>query len=115
MKKLFAIMVALATVVAFASCNKDEKLNEEDSLVGTSWVTGFGDASFAINFTTDTKCIITSLDGDEVVNTDATYVYQAPKIELTVKSVKEVIISGTVNGNNMTLTWDDRSIVLNKK
>ena len=113
MKKLFAIMVALATIVAFASCNKND--DNKDSLVGTSWSANVGNGvTGTIEFTTETACKMTESYQDQSMSINGTYVYNAPNVSLSFPQ-ESVTVSGTINGNKMTLTGDGETIVFTKK
>ena len=110
MKKLFAIMVVLATIVAFASCNKND-----DSLVGTSWETNIDvDIIGTIVFKTEADCdIVSTFKGDSEIQ-KGTYVYNAPKISITIPA-EDITVSGTISGNKMTIVDGAETLVFTKK
>ena len=114
MKKLFAIMVALAAIVAFASCNKND--DNKNSLVGTTWVGKIDYATLTIEFKTKTDCALISTYEGESETINASYVYNAPNISITVTQEGHTeTISGTVDGNKMSLTEDEETVVFTKK
>ena len=106
-------MVALATIVAFASCNKND--DNKNSIVGTSWSAIVdGGVTGTIEFTTETACKMTESYQDESRSINGTYVYNAPNVSLSFPQ-EDLTISGTINGNKMTLTANGETIVFTKK
>ena len=111
MKKLITLMLALAAIVAFVSCDKNAE--NKNSLVGTTWVANIDvDVTGTIEFKTKTDCDVISTypDGSETIK--GTYVYNAPKITIT---ANQVTASGTVDGNKMTITGGGETLVFTKK
>ena len=110
-------MAVIATVVAFASCNKDDENKGNDYLVGTTWESNTDWATLVIEFKTDAKCDLVTIErGKEVERQTASYIYDAPKITITATYEDEVeSMSGTVSGNKMTFTEGDESLVFTKK
>lgn len=120
MKKIFAILVALATVVAFASCNKNENPSGDKTLEGTSWVaTPEEGVNMTISFTTKTECQISISLSPSIIK--GTYVYNDPNISITAKdeeTAEPKTISGKVEGNKMTLVAPEEeggTLVFTKK
>ena len=68
----------------------------------------------SIEFITETNCKMTESFEDVSMSINGTYVYDAPNISLTF-SQEEINVSGTINGNKMTLTGDGETIVFTKK
>lgn len=116
MKKLFAVMIALAAIVVFAACSRDDDSTTENSLVGTIWegVAEYG-ATLTIKFINSTECEFEGTGEPDVLK--GTYVYTAPNIILTFRYDDEYqgVLSGTVNGDKMTLTEDDYTVIFTKK
>ena len=103
MKKLFAIMVALATIVAFASCTKND--DNKNSIVGTSWSASVEGITATVEFNTKTDCKLIESYKGESDSRNGTYVYNAPNISISVPS-EEINLFGTIDGNKLNLTDD---------
>ncbi len=101
MKKLFAIMVALAAIVAFASCNKND--DNKNSIVGTGWSATQEGNTATIEFTSGTTCKLTEYYEGKSDFRNGTYVYNAPNISISIPS-EALNFFGTIDGNKMNLT-----------
>lgn len=120
MKKIFTVLVVLATVAAFVSCNKDDNPSKEKTLSGTSWMANpEKDVTMTIAFTTRTDCQISASVSTDVIK--GTYVYNDPDIAITandLESGQTKTVKGKIDGNKMTLTDPDEpstTIVFTKK
>ena len=110
MRKVILAMVLILPLV-FQSC-KDE---DEISLIGTEWVMKANLEAFIyethLKFVDETHgmFIYYSEDGQEIEDTEeVTYVLSGSNIVLTfVDAVDIITLSGTIDGNKMTLAYDD--------
>lgn len=108
MKKLLAI--ALATIVAFTSCNRSY------DIVGTSWVADIsGDNTAIVEFTTETVCKETVYFNGKLVSLNGVYVYNAPDVFMSFPQ-DHLNLSGTiVDKNNMILTLEGKMMFYKRK
>jgi hypothetical protein len=115
MKKLFclAITALLAMSFTFTSCSKDDdEVATPDSLEGTIWMYSNGDRSLTLNFETFIT-VKMSIVNPTSGNTTSTGMYNYSKPDFTI-TFSDGEVSGTVNGNKMTL-YLDNDITLTRK
>ena len=109
MRKLSIILaLAFLATIGFSSCG-------EKSLKGTSWKTDVVNSEYDIfRFTTDSKCSVELYsDNDLDVVETGTYTYNHPNV--TIDCGIDLIFTGSVSGNKMTLLNDDGFTVIATK
>ena len=119
MKKVILVMVLILPFL-FQSCSKDDK--DKNSLVGTEWVYSYTDDFDGLSFEEhlkfiDEKNVQMSLHdgtGQQIGDTEAaTYVVTGSNIVITEPGYNP--LSGTINGNKMTLVDEEDTFVYIKK
>jgi len=118
MKKAIIVLMIIFTVV-ISSCKKDDNSNT-NNLAGTTWVCNISSDGrnyiYTMKFTSSTVCTLNmAVEGVAILYT-GTYTYEPPMITIELKIDGDTTsISGTINGNSMTLTDDGDTIVFNKQ
>jgi hypothetical protein len=105
---------------AISGCKKDDN-SDANNLTGTSWV--YSDSHDGVNyvdtlkFTSSTSCTINGvLSGSTsaTISISGTYIYEPPNINFEFP-MDGGAISGTINGNTMTLSISGETIVYSKQ
>lgn len=132
MKKVFSLMLLLATILTFTACSddddKDEPIDYTSQLVGT-WVYEKSTTNENLGVTVSIESIWTfrtnktcnwtlqSKVNDRVTNStdiDATYSYDGKILKLTHDGTIEEI-SAVINGNNFTIVTDKGNSMTHRK
>jgi len=98
MKKLTILLaVALIATIGISSCNKNP-------LVGTIWVEYGGQAQ--MQFSTATNCMMVVTSSSESESAPGIYTYKKPNITITLTPPGDpsFTVTGTVIGDQMTLS-----------
>ncbi len=120
MKKFF-LLYLLALPFLFIGCDDDEET--PDSLTGTTWTYSGSEIedgnkityTLGITFKNATTCeYFIQVPGEEDYSYEQEYTYTKPNVRIVDEEGE--VITGTVNGNKMTLTYEGgESVVLKKK
>ena len=121
-KFIFILAAMVALSVGFSSCN-----NDDDSLVGTTWVSTQNSGSSGtetLRFRTETRGTITETwtdsDGEsDSVTVPFTYTFNAPTVTITIDTAylygdpgNPAVITGTVSGSRMTFRSEDGGTIV---
>lgn len=112
MKKVFSLMLLLATMLTFTACGDDDKDEPKQSLAGTSWSASYVDELFIIEFESDSKVSGFRADANGNIKGDVYYgTYSVNNGKITLNNFSIVnfyrfyFTDGTVSGNNMVLNY----------
>jgi hypothetical protein len=103
--KKFLLLLAIAGVIGFVSCKKDDDNKPANALVGTTWVDAGTEGNYTwtdkITFNSASTFVNTYTDSyGENDTTNGTYTYNAPTVTL---SAEGMVASGTIQGNKLTI------------
>ena len=126
MKAKLFLLSLMTGLLLLGACKKDK---DENELSRTTWeysTTQFGiTIGSTIHFVNDTEFTMTASIFGITESTKGTYVYEKPTVKLTAKEViideegvtegETTTITGTVEGNNLTIIQEGIPIVLKKK
>lgn len=112
MKKVFSLMLLLATMFTFTACSSDDDDNSQNSIVGTTWTASYVNELFVIEFESNNK--VTGYRADTNMNIkgdvySGSYSINGNRIILNDFSIvnfyRFYFTDGTINGKSMNLNY----------
>lgn len=113
MKKVFSLMLLLATMLTFAACGGDDDKDEpKNSLKGTVWTSTYTDNVIVLDFTGENT--VEFYGADMNLNQSGktyygTYTQSGNDVKFSLECAwyeKMVMKSAVINGNSMEVTYD---------
>lgn len=113
MRKVFSLMLLLATILTFTACGDDKEDEPSVSLNGTTWTASYVDELFVLEFESSNKVIGYRADSNGNIKGNvftSTYSINGDRITFgnnfyITNFYKFYFTDGTIVGNTMTLNY----------
>ncbi|GEM_PF-4909165 len=117
MKKILTIVVILSMILGVgSSCSKDDKDDKTESLIGTTWIGWDADkiVKYTVVFLSESNVSITGLEVEWDYKQTISGKYTYNKTNIIITSEDGDAVTGTVNGDIMTLVAWGETLILTK-